>query len=240
MKRYLAEFIGTFVLVFGGCGTAVLDAKHVGVLGVSLAFGLTLLTMAYAIGHVSGCHINPAVTLGLVIAGRHDKSDLLGYWAAQIAGGVLAALVLYAVASGLPAFDLVASGLASNGFAEHSPDKYSLVAGLIAEVIGTALLLFTVLGATDKKSPAGFAGLPIGLVLTLIHLITIPVTNTSVNPARSIGPALVLALFGGEGWAVAQLWLFIIGPMIGAALGVLAYRALRPVEDAPPKEALAR
>ena len=236
MKRYLAELIGTFVLVLGGCGTAVLDAKHVGVLGVSIAFGLTLLTMAYAIGHVSGCHINPAVTVGLVVAGRHDKKDLAGYIIAQIVGGVIAAAVIYLIARDHPGgYDLAKNGLAANGYGEHSPGGYGLTAALLTEVILTALLLFVVIGATDAKSPAGFAGIPIGLVLTLIHLVGIPITNLSVNPARSIGPAI----FSG-GWALEQLWLFIVAPLVGALLGAFAYRALRPDEDKKPVEALAK
>lgn len=235
MKRYIAELIGTFVLVFGGCGTAVLDAKHVGVLGVSIAFGLTLLTMAYAIGHVSGCHINPAVTIGLVIAGRHDKKDLPGYIAAQVLGGILAAALIYVIANDVSGgYDLAKNGIAANGYGEHSPGGYGMTAALLTEVVLTALLLFVVIGATDARSPAGFAGIPIGLVLTLIHLIGIPITNLSVNPARSIGPAI----FSG-GWALGQLWLFIVAPIVGGVLGALAYRMLRPDELKKPVETLA-
>jgi len=227
-KKYLAEAIGTFVLVFGGCGTAVLDAKNVGVLGVSIAFGLTLLTMAYAIGPVSGCHINPAVTVGLTVAGRHDKKDLAGYVIAQTVGGIVAAGVIYAIANGHEpgGYDLK-DGLAANGYGDHSPGGYGLLAGLLAEIVLTALLIFVVLGATDKRAAAGFAGLPIGLALTLIHLVGIPITNTSVNPARSIGPALFV-----RGWALEQLWLFIVAPVVGAIFGALIYRAIE--EDAAP------
>lgn len=234
MKRYIAELFGTFVLVFGGCGTAVLDAGHVGVLGVSIAFGLTLLTMAYAIGHVSGCHINPAVTIGLVVAKRHAASDLAGYIVAQLVGGLLAAALLYVIASGKSGYVLSPETLAANGYGTHSPDGYGIVAALATEIVLTALLLFVVIGATDKRAPTGFAGVPIGLALTLIHLIGIPVTNLSVNPARSIGPALV-----ARGWAIEQLWLFIVAPVIGGVIGALAYRMLRPEEEAPPKERLA-
>ena len=231
-KKYLAEAIGTFVLVFGGCGTAVFDAKNVGVLGVSIAFGLTLLTMAYAIGPISGCHINPAVTVGLVVAGRADKKDLAGYVIAQILGGIVAAGLIYAIANGTDTgYDLQKGGLAANGYGEHSPGGYGLAAALLAEIVLTALLLFVVLGTTDKKAAPGFAGLPIGLALTLIHLIGIPVTNTSVNPARSIGPALFV-----QGWALEQLWLFIVAPLLGAAFGALVYRVLQEAEPEPVVE----
>jgi aquaporin Z len=233
MRRYYAEGIGTFVLVLGGCGTAVLDAKHVGILGVSLAFGLTLLALAYAIGHISGCHVNPAVTIGLVIAGRHDKKDLGGYIIAQVLGGVAAAALIYAIANGLAGgYDLQKGGLAANGYGEHSPDGYNLLAAALTEIVLSALLLFVFLGATDKKADRGLAGIPIGLALTLIHLVGIPVTNVSVNPARSIGPAFMV-----RGWALEQLWLFIVAPIAGAVLGALIYGALRPTENAP-KEAL--
>jgi len=226
-KKYLAEAIGTFVLVLGGCGTAVFDAKNVGVLGVSIAFGLTLLTMAYAIGPISGCHINPAVTVGLVIAGRTDKKDLAGYVIAQILGGIVAAGLIYAIASGTELGYDLKGGLASNGYGEHSPGGYGLPAAILAEVVLTALLLFVVLGTTDKRAAAGFAGLPIGLALTLIHLISIPITNTSVNPARSIGPALFV-----RGWALEQLWVFIAAPVVGAIVGALLYRAVQEPEAA--------
>ena len=219
------------VLVFGGCGTAVFDAGHVGVLGVSLAFGLTVLTMAYAIGHISGCHINPAVTIGLVVAGRHDKKDLPGYIGAQVIGGIVGAALVYFIANQrLGGYDLAAGGLAANGFENHSPDHYGVAAAIVTETVLTAVFLFTILGATDKKSPAGFAGIPIGLSLTLIHLIGIPITNLSVNPARSIGPALLV-----RGWALEQLWLFIVAPIVGAVIGAMLYKAARP-ESTDPKE----
>jgi aquaporin Z len=235
MKRYIAELIGTFVLVFGGCGTAVIAGKHVGLLGISIAFGLTLLTMAYAIGHVSGCHINPAVTVGLVVAGRHDKKDLPGYIAAQVVGGILAAGLLYLIVRDQAGgYDLATKGLAANGYGEYSPGKYGIVAALAVEIVLTALLLFIVIGATDPRGPAGFAGIPIGLGLALIHLIGIPVTNLSVNPARSIGPAI----FAG-GAALTQLWLFIVAPIVGGVLGALAYRMLRPDETVKSPEKLA-
>lgn len=224
-KRAAAEFIGTFWLVLGGCGSAVLAAAFpsvgIGLLGVSFAFGLTVLTMAYAIGHISGCHLNPAVSLGLVVGGRFKSSELLPYVAAQVAGAVLAAAVLYFIASGQAGFDLAASGLASNGYADHSPGKYSVGAGFVTEVVMTFMFLIIILGATDDRAPKGFAPIAIGLGLTLIHLISIPVTNTSVNPARSTGPALIVG-----GWALQQLWLFWVAPLIGAALAGVAYRWL--------------
>lgn len=221
-KRSLAEFIGTFWLVLGGCGSAVISAAfpHVGIglLGVALAFGLTLLTMAFAIGHISGCHLNPAVSVGLTVAGRFKAADLLPYIAAQVAGGIVAAFTLYSIVNGEPGFSL-AGGLAANGFGEHSPGGYSMHAGLLTEVIMTAMFLFVILGATDKRAPASLAPIAIGLCLTLIHLISIPVTNTSVNPARSTGPALIVG-----GWAIQQLWLFWIAPIVGAAIAGLVYR----------------
>jgi aquaporin Z len=224
-KRAGAEFLGTFWLVFGGCGSAVLSAAFpqlgIGLLGVSLAFGLTLLTMAFAIGHISGCHLNPAVSVGLVAGGRFSARDLPIYVVAQVLGGIAAAAVLAAIASGKPGFDLVASGFAANGYGEHSPGHYSLGAGLVAEVVLTAAFLFVIHGATDRRAPAGFAPIAIGLCLTLIHLIGIPVTNVSVNPARSTGPALFVG-----GWALAQLWLFWLAPIAGGALGGAAYRRL--------------
>ncbi len=223
-KRLVAEFIGTFWLVLGGCGSAVLAAAFpevgIGLLGVSLAFGLTVLTMAFAIGHISGCHLNPAVSLGLLVGGRFRGSELLPYWAAQVLGAVLAAAVLVAIASGKAGFE-VGAGLASNGFGEHSPGGYTLFAGLLTEVVMTFMFLIIILGATDARAPAGFAPIAIGLGLTLIHLISIPVTNTSVNPARSTGPALMVG-----GWALQQLWLFWVAPLFGAALAGLAYRWL--------------
>ena len=222
-KRCAAEFFGTFWLVFGGCGSAVLAAAFptlgIGFLGVALAFGLTLLTMAYAIGHVSGCHINPAVSVGLWAGGRFPVSELIPYIVAQVVGGVAASAVLYGIASGKPGFEL--GGFACNGYADHSPGGYSLGACLLAEVVLTFFFLFVILGATHGRAPVGFAGIPIGLCLTLIHLIGIPVDNTSVNPARSTGPALFV-----QGWALHQLWLFWIAPLIGAAVAGFVYSLL--------------
>ncbi|HWX36139.1 MAG TPA: aquaporin Z [Steroidobacteraceae bacterium] len=221
-KRALAEFIGTFWLVLGGCGSAVIAAAfpHVGIgfLGVALAFGLTVLTMAFAIGHISGCHLNPAVSFGLMVGGRFKGSDLPAYVIAQVLGGVVAALVLYVIASGKAGFDL-SGGLAANGYGDHSPGGYSLGSGLLTEVVMTFMFLMVILGATDVRAPQGFAPIAIGLCLTLIHLISIPVTNTSVNPARSTGPAVIVG-----GWALAQLWLFWVAPLIGAGLAGMAYR----------------
>ena len=223
-KKLTAEFIGTFWLVLGGCGSAVLAAAFpdvgIGLAGVSLAFGLTVVTMAYAIGHISGCHLNPAVSVGLVIGGRFSAAELLPYIIAQVLGAIAAAAVLYLIASGKAGFDL-AGGLASNGYGEHSPGGYSLTAALVTEVVMTAMFLFIIMGATDARAPAGFAPLAIGLGLTLIHLISIPVTNTSVNPARSTGPALLVG-----GWALQQLWLFWVAPIIGAVIGGSVYRWL--------------
>ncbi|MNF85512.1 Aquaporin Z [compost metagenome] len=222
MKRYCAEFFGTFWLVLGGCGSAVLAAAFpdvgIGLLGVSLAFGLTVLTMAFAIGHISGCHLNPAVSFGLWAGGRFPAKDLLPYIMAQVLGGVAAGGVLYLIASGKAGFDLSA-GFASNGYGAHSPGGYSLQAALITEVVMTMMFLLVILGATDKRAPQGFAPIAIGLCLTLIHLISIPVTNTSVNPARSTG----VAVFVGD-WAVAQLWLFWVAPIIGGLIGAAIYR----------------
>jgi len=222
MKKYGAEFLGTFWLVLGGCGSAVLAAAFpnvgIGLLGVSLAFGLTVLTMAFAIGHISGCHLNPAVSVGLWIGGRFPAANLLPYIVAQVLGGIAAAAVLYVIASGAPGFD-VSSGFASNGYGAHSPGGYSLTAALVTEVVMTMFFLLVILGSTDKRAPAGFAPIAIGLALTLIHLISIPVTNTSVNPARSTA----VALFVGD-WALSQLWLFWVAPIGGAVLGALAYR----------------
>jgi aquaporin Z len=213
---------GTFWLALGGCGSAVLAAgfPHLGIgfAGVALAFGLTVLTMAYAIGHVSGCHLNPAVSIGLAVAGRFPARDVPPYIVAQVIGGVLGAFVLSVIASGAPGFDLVASGFATNGYAEHSPGGYSMMAALVCEVVMTFFFLFVILGATDRRAPAGFAPIAIGLCLTLIHLISIPVTNTSVNPARSTGPAL----FAG-GAAVEQLWLFWVAPIVGAIIAGVVY-----------------
>ena len=220
--RLLAEFIGTFWLVLGGCGSAVLAAAFpgvgIGLLGVSLAFGLTVLTMAYAIGHISGCHLNPAVTLGLAAGGRFKASEVVPYWISQVLGAIVAAALLYMIASGKAGFDL-GGGLASNGYGEHSPGKYSLYAGFLTELVMTFMFLVIILGATDERAPQGFAPLAIGLGLTLIHLISIPVTNTSVNPARSTGPALIVG-----GWALQQLWLFWVAPLLGAALAGATYR----------------
>lgn len=222
MKKYSAEFIGTFWLVLGGCGSAVIAAAFpnvgIGLLGVSLAFGLTLLTMAFAIGHISGCHINPAVSIGLWAGGRFPAKELLPYIVAQVLGGIVAGGVLYLIASGKTGFDLSA-GFASNGYGDHSPGGYSLLAALITEVVMTMIFILVILGATDKRAPQGFAPLAIGLCLTLIHLISIPVTNTSVNPARSTG----VAIFVG-GWAISQLWLFWVAPIIGGIFGAGIYR----------------
>jgi aquaporin Z len=223
-NRLAAEFVGTFWLVLGGCGSAVLAAAFpnvgIGLLGVSLAFGLTVLTMAFGIGHISGCHLNPAVTIGLVVGGRFKSSEAIPYMIAQVIGAVVAAALLYLIASGKAGFDL-AGGLASNGYAEHSPGGYSLVSGFVTEVVMTFMFLMIILGSTDERAPAGFAPIAIGLALTLIHLISIPVTNTSVNPARSTGPALIVG-----SWALDQLWLFWVAPLIGAALGGVSYRAI--------------
>ncbi|MHC5001884.1 MAG: aquaporin Z [Planctomycetota bacterium] len=227
-KRCAAELLGTFWLVFGGCGSAVLAAKFldaggainmgIGFVGVALAFGLTVMTMAYAIGHISGCHLNPAVSLGLVVGRRFPASDLLAYVIAQVVGAVLAATVLYVIASGKSGFDAAASGFAANGYGEHSPGGYGLVAALVAEVVLTFFFLLIILGSTDARAPAGFAPIAIGLGLTLILLVGIPVTNLSVNPARSTGPAIFVG-----GWAVAQLWLFWVAPLVGGALAGVVY-----------------
>lgn len=223
-NRLLAECVGTFWLVFGGCGSAVLAAAFpnvgIGLLGVSLAFGLTVVTMAYSIGHISGCHLNPAVTLGLACAGRFSWSDVPGYMLAQVIGATVASAVLYEIASGAPGFSL-AAGFAANGFGEHSPGHYSMSAALLSESVLTAMFLLVILGTTDPRAPAGFAGLAIGLALTLIHLIGIPVTNLSVNPARSTGPAIFVG-----GWALQQLWLFWFAPLAGATIGAVIYRLL--------------
>jgi aquaporin Z len=224
MNKLLAEFFGTFWLVLGGCGSAVLAAAFpdvgIGLVGVSIAFGLTVLTMAYAVGHVSGGHFNPAVSLGLTVAGRFAAKDLGPYVVAQVLGGIAAGGVLLVIASGQAGFD-VSSGFASNGYAEHSPGQYSMLAALVTEVVMTAMFLVIILGATDTRAPAGFAPLAIGLALTLIHLISIPVTNTSVNPARSTGVAVYVG-----GWAIAQLWLFWLAPLVGGALGAAIYRGI--------------
>jgi aquaporin Z len=223
-KRAFAEFFGTFWLVFGGCGAAVVSAGFptlgIGFVGVALAFGLTVLTMVYAIGHISGCHLNPAISLGLVVGKRFSASDFIPYVIAQVLGAITAADVLFMIASGKAGFD-VHAGFASNGYGAHSPGGYSLLAGFLAEVVLTAFFLIVIMGATDSRAPKGFAGLAIGLCLTLIHLVCIPITNTSVNPARSTGPAI----FAG-GWALQQLWMFWVAPLIGGALGGGIYRAL--------------
>jgi aquaporin Z len=223
-KRAVAEFFGTFWLVFGGCGAAVLAAGFptvgIGFLGVALAFGLTVLTMAFAIGHISGCHLNPAISAGLVVGKRFPVSDLLPYVLAQVLGAIAASAVLYVIGSGQASFD-VKNGFASNGYGVHSPGGYSLLAGFVAEVVLTAFFLIVIMGATDSRAPQGFAPIAIGLCLTLIHLVCIPVTNTSVNPARSTGPAIFVG-----GWALQQLWLFWVAPLIGGALGGGIYRAL--------------
>jgi aquaporin Z len=231
-KKALAEFIGTFWLVFGGCGSAVLAAAFpglgIGFLGVALAFGLTLLTMAYAIGHISGCHLNPAVSIGLAIGRRFPAWELPAYIGAQVIGAIVAAVILYVIASGKPGFDL-SGGFASNGYGEHSPGQYALGACALAEIVLTFMFLMIILGATDDRAPKGFAPIAIGFGLTLIHLIGIPVTNLSVNPARSTGPALIVG-----GWAIEQLWLFWLAPIVGAALAGLVYPAISKSEVAGP------
>jgi aquaporin Z len=223
-KRAFAEFLGTFWLVLGGCGSAVLAAKFpqvgIGLLGVALAFGLTVLTMAYGIGHISGCHLNPAVTFGLMVGGRFKGSEVPAYVIAQVLGGIAAAALLYYIASGAPGFD-PSGGLAANGYGAHSPGQYSLASGLVTEAVMTFMFLMIILGATDGRAPAGFAPIAIGLGLTLIHLISIPVTNTSVNPARSTGPAVIMG-----GWALGQLWLFWLAPLLGAGVAGVVYRWL--------------
>ena len=239
MSRYFAEFVGTFVLVFGGCGAAVLAGDKIGFAGIAFAFGLSLLAMVYTIGHISGCHINPAVTLGLFISNKMDRRHLVGYWVGQILGAIVAAACLLAIAKGTPiGYDPSVLGFAANGYGAHSPGHYGLAAAALTEIILTFFLVLTVIGATDLKAPVGFAGIPIGLVLVLIHLVGIPVTNTSVNPARSIGPALFVG-----GWALEQLWLFILAPLAGAALAAAVYRAFavptlttRQAERALPSE----
>ncbi len=229
MKKLLAEGIGTMWLVLGGCGSAVLAAAYpelgIGFVGVSLAFGLTVVTMAYAIGHISGCHLNPAVSVGLWMGGRFDKKDLLPYIGAQVIGGIVGAAILYGIASGKAGFEV--GGFAANGYGEHSPDGYSMMAALITEVVMTFMFLMIILGATHSKAPKGFAGLAIGLGLTLIHLISIPVTNTSVNPARSTSQAL----FAND-WALGQLWLFWVAPLVGAALAGIVFKYMSPETEA--------
>ncbi|WP_425045412.1 aquaporin Z [Primorskyibacter sp. S87] len=229
-NKLLAEFVGTFWLVFGGCGSAVLAAGvadvGIGWLGVSFAFGLTVMTMAFTVGHISGGHFNPAVTLGLVMGGRHDAKEMIPYWVAQVLGAIAAAIVLYVIASGGPAGQNGVGGFASNGYGAASPQGYSMMAGLVAEIVLTAVFLIIILGSTSEKAPPGFAPIAIGLGLTLIHLISIPVTNTSVNPARSTGVALF-----ADGPALAQLWLFWVAPLVGAALGAIIWKALDSGEE---------
>ncbi len=228
MKKLIAEFIGTFWLVLGGCGSAVLAAAYpqlgIGFVGVAIAFGLTVVTMAYAIGHISGCHLNPAVSIGLWVGGRFERKDLLPYIASQVLGGIAGAGILYLIASGKPGFEI--GGFAANGYGEHSPGGYSMLAALITEIVMTFLFLVIILGSTHSKAPKGFAGLAIGLGLTLIHLISIPVTNTSVNPARSTSQAL----FAGD-WALGQLWLFWVAPIVGAILAGIVYKYISPEQE---------
>jgi aquaporin Z len=230
-KKLAAEFIGTFWLVLGGCGSAVLSAAfpHVGIglLGVAAAFGLTVVTMAFAIGHVSGCHLNPAITFGLFVGGRHPAKEIIPYWVAQVLGGIFAAWILVTIAGGNGS-DPLAGGLAANGYGEHSPGQYSMAAGFLCEVVMTAIFLFVIMGATDRRANGGFAPLAIGLTLTLIHLISIPVTNTSVNPARSTGPAVFV-----QGWALHQLWLFWVAPLLGGAIGAIVYQLTAGTKVAP-------
>ncbi|MCS0377902.1 aquaporin Z [Vibrio diabolicus] len=225
MNKYLAEAFGTFWLVLGGCGSAVLAAGFpdvgIGLLGIALAFGLTVLTMAFAIGHISGCHLNPAVTVGLWAGGRFETKDVAPYIIAQVLGGLIAGGILYVIATGQAGFDVVGSGFAANGYGEHSPGQYSMLAALVSEVVMTMMFLIVIMGATDKRAPQGFAPIAIGLCLTLIHLISIPVTNTSVNPARSTA----VAIYVGD-WAVSQLWLFWVAPILGGVLGAVIYKNL--------------
>ena len=234
MNKYVAEFVGTFVLVFASCGSAVLAGDKIGFLGVSLAFGLSLLAMVYAIGPISGCHINPAVTVGILLSKKMESRYAVGYIVAQIVGAVVAAALLLLIAKGAPGgYDPSVAGFAANGYGEHSPGGYNLLSAFLVEIVLTFFLVFTVLGATDIRAPVGFAGIAIGLVLTLIHLVGIPLTNTSVNPARSIGPALFVG-----GWALSQLWLFILAPLIGAAIAAAVYQVThRPAEVISVKEA---
>src|SRR5687768_6006057 len=234
MNRYIAELLGTFVLVFASCGSAVLAGDKIGFLGVSLAFGLSLLAMIYAIGPISGCHINPAVTVGLLLTKKTDPKFAGGYIVAQIVGAILAAAILLIIAQGAPGgYDPSVAGFAANGYGEHSPGKYNLLSAFLVEIVLTFFLVFTVLGATDIRAPVGFAGIAIGFVLTLVHLVGIPVTNTSVNPARSIGPAIFVG-----GWAISQLWVFIVAPLIGAAMAAMVYPAThKPAEKISVREA---
>src|SRR5262245_7070662 len=236
MNRYLAELVGTFVLVVGGCGSAVIAGDKIGFLGIALAFGLSLLAMAYAIGPISGCHINPAVTIGALIAKRFDSKHVIPYIVAQVIGAVLGAAVVWVIAAGMPGgYDPASRGLAANGYGAHSPGGYGVVAAFVAEVVLTFFLVFTAAAATDVKAPPGFGGIAIGLVLTLIHLGGIPITNTSVNPARSIGPAVLV----GD-WALSQLWLFIVAPIVGAAGAAAVYLAVRAPAVPDPEPVLRR
>ncbi len=244
MKKFIAELMGTFVLVFGGVGSAVLAGDKIGYTGISLAFGLSLLAMVYTIGPISGCHINPAVTFGALLSKKIDIRNATTYFVAQVAGAIFATALVLFIANGTALGYDITLGLGANGYAEHSPGQYSLGASFVAETVLTMFLVLTVLGATDVKAPVGFAGIAIGLVLTLIHLVGIPITNTSVNPARSIGPALFVG-----GWAIRQLWLFLLAPLVGAALGAAAYGAIRApsqilttraAEEALPSEQLER
>ena len=234
MNRYIAEFLGTFVLVFASCGSAVLAGDKIGFLGVSLAFGLSLLAMVYAIGPISGCHINPAVTVGILMSKKMDAKYAGGYIVAQILGAIVAAGLLLLIAKGAPGgYDPSVAGFAANGYGDHSPGHYSLLSAFLVEIVLTFFLVFTVLGATDIRAPVGFAGISIGFVLTLVHLVGIPVTNTSVNPARSIGPAIFVG-----GWALSQLWVFIVAPVIGAVIAAAVYAAThRPAEKISVREA---
>jgi aquaporin Z len=234
MKRYIAELVGTFVLVFASCGSAVLAGDKIGFLGISLAFGMSLLAMVYAIGPISGCHINPAVTVGIVISKKMDAKYAVGYIVSQVLGAILASALLLLIVKGAPGgYDPSVAGFAANGFGEHSPGHYNLLSAFLVEIALTFLLVFTVLGATDIRAPVGFAGIPIGFVLTLIHLVGIPVTNTSVNPARSIGPAIFVG-----GWALSQLWVFIVAPLIGSAIAAAVYMVThKPAEVFSVKEA---
>ena len=233
LRKLAAEFLGTFWLVLGGCGSAVIAAAFpgvgIGLLGVALAFGLTVLTMAYAIGHISGCHLNPAVTLGLWAGNRFPGREIAPYWAAQVAGAIVAAAVLLFIASGAPGFDIAANGLAQNGYGDASPGHYNLSSGFVTEILLTAVFILVILGSTDDRAPSGFAPIAIGLALTLIHLISIPVTNTSVNPARSTGPALIVG-----GLALQQLWIFWVAPIVGAVIGGGLYRWLSPEAEQQP------
>ncbi len=221
MKKYLAELIGTFALVFFGCGSAVIAGSHIGFLGIAFAFGLVLLAMVYTIGPISGCHVNPAVTIGMLTAGKISAKDSIAYIVSQSIGAIIAAAVLLAIASGKAGYSIAVNGLGQNGYGSHSPDSYSLLACLIAEIVLTALFLFVILGSTHEKAPKGFAGISIGFALALIHIVGIPITGTSVNPARSLGPAIFV---GGD--ALSQLWLFIVAPVIGGIIAALAWRVI--------------